>query len=137
MQKGFTLIELLMSIAIIAILSSLVLGGVNVARDKGRDTKIKVQLNNIRTAAQSYYTTVGDYSFTSSCSAGMFGTNEFGMSALMSTSNYPAGTILRCGANGLQYAVHANLSGANRYWCVDTSGSKELGANPGDVIACP
>lgn len=137
LDRGFTLIELLMSVAIIAILSAVVLGGLDTARSKARDSKVKSQLNSVRTAAQSYYTTHGDFTYAATCSAGMFIVTEFGMSHLINLNNYPPNTNIRCMANGQSYAVSANLTGENRFWCVDPSGSKELSSDPGSVTACP
>ena len=42
-EKGFTLIELLVVIAIISILSSIVLGSVNRARDKAYYVKAQIE----------------------------------------------------------------------------------------------
>ncbi len=54
-NKGFTLIELLVVIAIIGILSSVVLASLNSARQKGQDTAIKSNLNNMRAQAEMYF----------------------------------------------------------------------------------
>lgn len=137
MQKGFTLIELLMSIAIIAILSAVTLGGMNVARGKSQDAKIKSQLNSIRTAAQSYNVANGTFTVSSSCTSGMFASTELKMSNYTNVANYPSGVVLRCNSNGSSYAVSANLVGAGGYWCVGPGGSKLLGTDPGNVSVCP
>ena len=137
MQKGFTLIELLMSIAIIAILSTFALGGLDTARGRSNDSKTKSQLNGLRTAAQSYNTTYGDFSLASNCSEGMFAVSEFSMSSYANEANYPVYTNLTCNANGANYAVSANLTGDGGYWCVDASGPKRLETDPGNVVICP
>lgn len=54
-NKGFTLIELLVVVAIIGILSSIVLGSLNSARDKSKDAAIKSTLANIRSQAELYF----------------------------------------------------------------------------------
>lgn len=59
--KGFTLIELLVVIAIIGILSSVVLASLNVARSKGSDASIKSNLAGIRSQAEIYYDSNGNY----------------------------------------------------------------------------
>jgi len=54
-QKGFTLIELLVVIAIIAILSTVVMAGLNSARQKGRDAKRLADIKQVQTALELYY----------------------------------------------------------------------------------
>lgn len=137
MQRGFTLIELLMSIALIAILSTFALGGLDTARGRSNDAKTKSQLNGLRTAAQSYNTTYGDFSSAANCTEGMFSSTEFSMSAYSNQANYPASTVLKCNANLSNYAVSANLTGDGGYWCVDASGSRRLSEDPGEVVICP
>ena len=51
-QKGFTLIELLVVIAIIAILSTVVMAGLNSARAKGRDAKRLSDIKQLQTALE-------------------------------------------------------------------------------------
>lgn len=60
-KKGFTLIELLVVIAIIGILASVVLSSLNRARDKGKDAAIFAQLSNMRSQAELYFATNGNY----------------------------------------------------------------------------
>ncbi|HEY0979793.1 MAG TPA: prepilin-type N-terminal cleavage/methylation domain-containing protein [Candidatus Paceibacterota bacterium] len=60
-NRGFTLIELLVVIAVIGILSSVVLASLNSARVKGRDTKRKSDLHEMRNALELYYSTNGTY----------------------------------------------------------------------------
>ncbi|MBX4195545.1 type II secretion system protein [Candidatus Parcubacteria bacterium] len=136
-SKGFTLIELLMSIAIIAILSTLILSGLSSARGRSNDSKIKSQLTSLRTAAENYHESAGTFGSASDCSSGMFATSELNMSTYTTEASYPAETHLTCNANGADYAVSANLTGGGGYWCVDARGSKYLAADPGDVVICP
>src|ERR1051326_4386643 len=54
-QKGFTLVELLVVIAIIGVLATLVLLQLGTARARARDTKRITDINQIRTAVESYF----------------------------------------------------------------------------------
>jgi len=60
-QKGFTLIELLVVIAIIAILSTVVMAGLNSARAKGRDAKRLSDVKSLQKALDLYQDTCGGY----------------------------------------------------------------------------
>lgn len=137
-EKGFTLIELLVVIAIIGILSGVVFTNVGPARGKGNDGKVKLQLSGLRSSAEIYYDTNGSYGTSSSCGTGMFIDSASGMSQLTSSSNYPGGTTLVCNSTASAYAVQANLSTANQYWCVDSLGKSKLTTSAlGTATVCP
>lgn len=60
-NKGFTLIELLVVIAIIAILSTVVMAGLNSARAKSRDAKRIADIKSLQKALDLYSDTCGGY----------------------------------------------------------------------------
>ena len=60
-QKGFTLIELLVVIAIIAILSTVVMAGLNSARLKGRDAKRLSDIKQVQAALELFYDSGSGY----------------------------------------------------------------------------
>ncbi len=143
-NRGFTLVELLVVIAIIGILSGIVLASVNTARAKANDAKVKGQIANIRSAAESYNIDHGDYggaTTSGSCTTGgtgiMFTDTSSGLSKLTTSTNYPTGTTLVCNSDGTNYAVQGNLSGTGNYWCVDSTGaSKKESGGLGIATVC-
>jgi len=77
-QKGFTLIELLVVIAIIGILSSIVLASLNSARAKARDARRKVDLKQVQTALELYYSNCGTYIVAQNCTGTAYGSGGMG-----------------------------------------------------------
>ncbi len=60
-RNGFTLVELLVVISIISLLSSIVLGTVNTAREKARNARRKQDMRQLELAIQLYYDTNGTF----------------------------------------------------------------------------
>lgn len=63
-KRGFTLIELLVVIAIIGLLASIVLVSLNSARRKGRDSRRVADIQQIQTAIELYFDSMGSYPAT-------------------------------------------------------------------------
>lgn len=87
-QQGFTLIELLVVVSIIALLSSVVLGSVSVARRRGIDAAIIQDVKQLQNAAELYYTAnraypAGEYQSTWTSNGGVR-VDESGVAALLS-----------------------------------------------------
>ncbi len=111
-------------IAIIGVLSSIVLVALNNARSRGNDAKTKAQLAGMRSAAELYYDTNGNYgTATNSCDQ-MFA-NAL-VNAYIVSSALPGGVSATCRSTSLQYAVSANMLGVTGWWCVDSSGVSRL-----------
>ncbi|MFA6422057.1 MAG: type II secretion system protein [Candidatus Buchananbacteria bacterium] len=132
-NKGFTLIELLVVIAIIGILSTLAVVSLSGARNKANDAKIKSDLNQIATAAETHYADATDYS-----------TGTWAAEALAALGAPP------CVAVQPAYIVNSSTDAFAAYhelctddtfsWCVDSTGKRGLATSTditaGDT-ACP
>lgn len=59
--RGFTLIEILIAVAIVAILASIVLMGMEGARQKARDTQRMSDVQQVQVALRSYVHVFGEY----------------------------------------------------------------------------
>lgn len=82
-KKSFTLIELLIVIAMVALISILAISSFGGTRTKARDTKRLADIKQIQTALEMYYSDQNDY---------------------------PAGTNLKLGANGVSQCLYHNAS---------------------------
>jgi type II secretion system protein G len=93
-KDGFTLIELLVVISIIGLLSSVVMGSLNSARAKARDTVRKMDLDQLQKALALYYQDNGSYPSTGASEydgAYWFGENDCSEEA--KTTSGPGGYI--------------------------------------------
>ncbi len=144
-NKGFTLIELLVVIAIIGVLASVVLASLSSAREKGNDAKVKSQLAGMRSAAEAYMSTNGNYgaaTATNNCTVGVFADTATGMANLVTAANYPGAVAPTCFHNGTAstvitaWSVSAPLSGTGNFWCVDSTGASKAETAATAAAAC-
>ncbi|MDO8486359.1 MAG: type II secretion system protein, partial [Candidatus Staskawiczbacteria bacterium] len=114
--KGFTLIELLVVIAIIGILASVLLVNLSGTRNKAKDSAIKLEMNQIRTAVESF--ALSNATYVGACADGTTDCDTLqdditgkqggtlGTAPTFTTSNW---------------CVSVTLNDAT-FWCVDATG---------------
>lgn len=130
-QHGFTLIELLVVIAIIGVLSAVVLGSLNTARNKARDSTVKSNIDSVRTQAQIYLGDNNSYGVNlldeSDCHATDNLFSDTTITAQVQAAEAANGptAVVTCNvaADGAAFAVSAELMGTpGTYYCVDSTG---------------
>lgn len=141
--RGFTLVELLVVIAIIGILTSVILGSVNTARDKGVDATVRMNLKGVRDQMALYYD-VNGLTYADACASDPNVANAVA-SSLVTVSAVP--TLGgqgdgECVSTDTEWAVWVNLkSDASNAWCVDSAGMSDTipaqDSSVVDLTVCP
>lgn len=133
--KGFTLIELLMVISIIGLLSAIVLGSMQVSRDRGANAAIKQNISSLRSEVELLYSNSATASYANVCT-------DSKVMQIRGVINLASGATMVCYSNTSAWAASSPLKvseGSFNYWCVDTSGTARghataLGVN---MTVCP
>ena len=115
-QKGFTLIELLVVIAIIGILASVLLVNLASTRNKAKDSAIRLEMGQIRTAVESFALS----STTGYANAG----TDPDVVALKNdiTTKGALGPLVEFYAAGNYCLQYTALTTVGAGWCVDSTG---------------
>ncbi len=128
-KKGFTLIELLVVIAIIGILASVLLVNLSGTRNKAKDSAIKLEMNQIRTALESF-----SLSNVSTTAPGYMGgcTSPADCASLQTDITAKGGTVpvTNLGTTTVAaFCVQYTLPGGGD-WCVDSTGFSGVPLTP-------
>lgn len=120
-KRGFTLVEILITITIIGILSSVVLGNLSTARDKGVNATVKASLANARSQANLYYDE--NRTYTGVCAQGAtYAIGGIVTDLLTKLSSSDAlGDV--CQADDDEWVVALTLRESAGVWCVDYKGA--------------
>ncbi len=154
-KKAFTLIELLVVIAIIGILAGIVIVNLNSARNKGQDTAIKAQANQLVSTSAVYYDdngygySTGVFSLANSQNCSVTGTLNSSFTNTFFNDNNAvraitgvlrnSGSTPKCSMGGSaqksqSWAVTAKLRNSAGYWCIDSTGTGLEKANDTIVV---
>jgi len=150
-QKGFTLIELLVVIAIIAILSTVVMAGLNSARAKGRDARRLSDIKQLQSALELCFDNGAGYPVGASTVIGATGASLRGDTACtavgapttilfgsymnpLPTNPLPGGAdYTYAAATSDTYAITFKLEGQSG----SLPGGVSLTASPSGIITTP
>jgi type IV pilus assembly protein PilA len=133
-NAGFTLIELLVVIAIIGILSSIVLGNLNVGRARSADAAMLANLSQIRSQAELFFSENGNFGtvYTSNpcptVGSSMFVADATVRRTIQSISNLTNNTVYCAAGSGAgtqadSWAIAGRFSSKSGYGCVDSRGA--------------
>jgi prepilin-type N-terminal cleavage/methylation domain-containing protein len=124
--KGFTLIEMLVVIAIIGLLSSVVLVALGPSRNKAKDARIILNVNQVQVLMETVFTN-GTYPAAAPTS----------IAPLVSDALSNGGTLVTSiSADRTAFSASSNLVSGG-FYCVDSTGKSYTGATTPTGTACP
>ncbi|MCC7004703.1 type II secretion system protein, partial [Candidatus Nomurabacteria bacterium] len=125
-KKGFTLIELLVAIAVIAILTTIILGSLGSTRSKAADNTVKSELKQLSNQAHLYSVSNTDYGTgLTTCDSGVFADERITEIRANILKNAAEGAVLSCSTDsgGSIWAVSVSSLRGGGTWCIDNSGN--------------
>lgn len=111
-NKGFTLIEMIIAVSLIAVMSVIILNGLNPksATDKGHDTQRKNDIRRLGVAMEEYFSDKGCYPAQAIVDAIQCGSSSFKPWVI----NWP------CDPDGSKYYIYTENSSCPKYYKILT-----------------
>lgn len=124
-----------MVITIIGLLSAVVMGSLQINREKAANAAIKQNLTTLRSEVELFYTNSTTSSYVNVC-------DDAKILRIRTAVNSASGLTMACYSNANTWAASSALKrpeGANNYWCVDGGGASRGHASPlgANITVCP
>jgi len=143
-DQGFTLIELLVVITIIGLLASIVLASLSSARNKGNDSAIISDVQQLRNLFESNRLGTGSYPDLSNTTGWVVltpGSSTLINSAISDTAAKGGGLLIKTAGSGATtnaFALYGQLkSDPTRYFCLDNVGKSNQSTTNTSGTSCP
>ena len=141
-KRGFSLIELLIVIAILGILTAIVLPSLNSARGKGKDSKVKSELDSLRAQAELYSADNGN-TYTDLFIVDSWDSADPQVKSILDSIAIDVASGLKFANSDVDYWVAtaqlpSTIGTTTAFWCVDNKGTSKLwegASDPDDTVA--